>query len=432
MQPQKKRNIIACIIGNIIEWYEFTLFAYLAPVIATLFFPNENHLLGLLSTFLIFAVGFVIRPLGSIILGHLGDRLGRAKTLKLTILLISIASIFTGLLPTYQQAGVWSPILLAACRLIQGLCIGGEFAGTMIYLTETAESKRRAKISCMTNNGSNLGVLIAIGACAVFSSLLPNAIFLTYGWRILFVFGGVMGVIGLWLRRDITESEVFEQLKKKIQEKYLPIKFVLKYQRATVAKIILLLFISACGSYVLMGYISTYLHVFVHTPLAKAYQIQTIFILITLALVPMFAHLSDKYGRKNLLLFSSLGYLICSVPVFYFLQLVQAWWILLPLVVFYSAEQAVMPVTIVEMFPGIGRYTGISIAYNLTMAVIGGTAAFTNTWLIAHFNNTLIIAYYIMFCASVSLLITLFFLPKYYGVKHSLVEIQQMPLEPLN
>ncbi|OGT31809.1 MAG: hypothetical protein A3E87_02420 [Gammaproteobacteria bacterium RIFCSPHIGHO2_12_FULL_35_23] len=423
MKQQSKRNIIACIIGNIIEWYEFTLFAYLAPVIAVLFFPNENKWLGLLSTFLIFAAGFIVRPLGSILLGHLGDRLSRAKTLKLTILLISLCSIFTGLLPTYQQVGMMATLLLILCRLLQGLCIGGEFAGAMIYLVESAPAERRARVSAMTNNGSNFGVLLAIGSCAILSSGMSNIDFVKYGWRLLFILGGILGMLGLWLRRDITESEVFIALKRKITEKYLPIKYVFKYQFAVMVKIGLLLVISACGSYVLMGYLSTYLHVFLQIPLAKAYQLQTIFIVLSLLCVPIFARLSDRYGRKSILLFSTLGYLIFSLPVFYLLQQTQVWWLLLPLVIFYSAEQAVMPATIVEMFPGKGRYTGVSIAYNCTMALVGGTSALTNTWLIAYFNNKLFIAYYVMFCAFISLLIAVFFLSSHYGVKQDLEAI---------
>ena len=140
------QNIHASIIGNILEWYEFSLFAYLSPVIAGLFFPSQNRIASLLSTLLVFGAGFVVRPIGSIVLGHLGDCWGRAKTLKLTIFLLSISSILTGFLPTYQQVGLWSPALLILCRLLQGFCIGGEFAGSMIYLSEMAPAKHRAFI----------------------------------------------------------------------------------------------------------------------------------------------------------------------------------------------------------------------------------------------------------------------------------------------
>ncbi|KTC95208.1 MFS transporter [Legionella feeleii] len=419
---KKYRSILACIIGNALEWYEFSLFAYLSPVIASLFFPDNNPATSLLATMLVFAAGFIVRPLGSIVLGHLGDRYGRAKTLKFTILLMSIASILTGFLPTYNQAGLLAPLLLITCRLLQGFCIGGEFAGSMIYLSESAQDKHRALVSSMSNNGSNIGVLAAILACTTLSAFVGNDALASYGWRILFISGGVMGILGLWLRRDLSESETFLQLQQNIREKYLPVKYVLTKQYRSMFHIILLLFISACGSYTLMGYLSTYLHEFLQVPLNQAYQMQTLFIVFSLLFVPVFAHISDKVGRKNILVFSTLGYLICAIPSFWVLQTISAWWVLLPLVIFYSAEQAVTPIVMAEMFSGKGRYTGISMAYNISMALVGGFSPAINTWLINRFN-TMMIAYYVVFCALVSLVVVVKYLPKQYGIEKNLAAI---------
>jgi MHS family proline/betaine transporter-like MFS transporter len=416
---RKHRNILACIIGNTLEWYEFSLFAYLSPVIAHLFFPSQNAIASLLSTLLVFAAGFVVRPLGSIVLGHLGDRIGRAKTLKLTILLMSVSSILTGFIPTYQHVGIFAPCLLIICRLLQGFCIGGEFAGSMIYLSESAQDKHRALVSSMTNNGSNVGVLIAVLGCTFASnSMSPEALEL-YGWRILFISGGVLGVAGLWLRRDLSESNTFHTLQQNIKETYFPLRYVITHQYQRMIHIFLLLFISACGSYTLMGYLSTYMHEFLGMPLSQAFEMQTLFIILSLVLVPVFAYYSDKFGRKNILLFSIVGYLIFALPSFYFLQSIQSWWVLIPLIIFYSAEQAVTPIIMVEMFGGKGRYTGISIAYNVSMALVGGFSPAINTWLIQHFNN-MMIAYYVMVCALVSLFVVLKHMPQQYGAHHKL------------
>lgn len=417
---QARSNILACIIGNILEWYEFSLFAYLSPIIAELFFPGKNSITALLATLLVFAAGFVIRPLGSIVLGHLGDKIGRAKTLKITIFLMSLASILTGLLPTYTQAGLAAPILLIICRLIQGFCIGGEFAGSMIYLSESAKDRRRALISSMTNNGSNIGVLIAVLACSILSGLLSRDNLSLFGWRILFISGGLLGLVGLWLRRDLAETEIFIELKNNIKENYFPLAYVLRHHWRRMLQVVFLLIISACGSYTLMGFISTYLHEFLGLPLNKAYQIQTLFIVLSLFILPLFAAISDQIGRKAILLFSTLGYLIFALPSFWTLQSIQAWWVLLPLVLFYSAEQAVMPVVIVEMFPGKGRYTGLSLSYNLCMALAGGFSPALNTWAIHYFKNNLMIAYYVMLCALISLVMVLYCLPKEYGERRSL------------
>jgi MHS family proline/betaine transporter-like MFS transporter len=418
-----RRNIVACIIGNILEWYEFSLFAYLSPVIAQLFFPNHNGVVSLLSTLLVFAAGFVIRPLGSIALGHLGDRFGRARTLKITILLMSLSSLMTGFLPVYSQAGIMAPVLLIICRLMQGFCIGGEFAGSMIYLAETAESKNRALISSMTNNGSNIGVLIAVVTCTLMSSFLTPNDLANYGWRILFISSGCIGIAGLWLRRDLAESETFLQLQQNIKGRYSPFKYVMRHQRKPMLYVFLLLFISACGSYTLMGYLSTYLHEFLDLPMNQAYQIQTLFIVLSLLFLPVFAALSDKIGRKAVLLFAIGGYLLFTIPCFWMLQSAQSWWVLLPLVIFYSAEQAVTPAVIVELFPGKGRYTGISIAYNLCMALVGGFSPAINTYLIHYFDNNMMVVCYILLCTLVSFFIVLKKLPQEYGIQNNLTTV---------
>ena len=169
-----------------------------------------------------------------------------------------------------------------------------------------------------------------------------------------------------------------------------------------------------------MGYLSTYFHVYLHMPLAKAYRLQTYFIILSLILVPVFAYLCDRFGRKKLLLIAALGYVVLSAPIFYAFQYNHSVGLLLPLIILYSIEQAATPVTIVEMFPATGRYTGVSLAYNITMALVGGTAAFTNTCLIAYFNNPLIIAYYIISCALVSLGVVIAALPRTFGAAHDL------------
>jgi len=416
---KKHRNIMACIIGNALEWYEFSLFAYLSPVIAALFFPSNDPITSLLDTLLVFAAGFIARPLGSIVLGHVGEKAGRAKILKFTILLMSISSILNGCIPTYEQIGVLAPILLIGCRLLQGFCIGGEFAGSMVYLCESAPARHRAMISSMTNNGSNIGVLIAIAACTTLSQFISNEELTAYGWRVLFMSGGVLGIVGLWLRRDLSESSTFHELQLNIKERYLPVKYVFTHQRKRMLHIVLLLFISACGSYTLMGYLSTYLHQFLGLPLSTAFQLQTLFIVLSLFLTTIFAYISDQIGRKKILIFSITGYLLLTIPTFWLLQWTPTWWVLLPLVIFYSAEQAVTPVVMVELFSGKGRYTGISMAYNICMALVGGFSPAINTWLIHRFNN-MMIAYYIIVCALISLLVVVKYLPKTYGMQRNL------------
>lgn len=411
----KKASILAAVSGNIIEWYDFALYMFLAPVLAKNFFSEDDHLTAMLSTFLIYAIGFFIRPLGSIIFGHLGDRLGRTKTLKLSILLISLPTIGIGLLPSYEHWGIFAGLTLALLRVIQGICIGGEFAGSMIYLTEMASGDKRAFLSSMANNGSNFGILCATLVAAFTSSIMPEAEFYAYGWRVPFLIGGIFGLLGLWLRRDILETPVFESLSTQKRLHKFPVLAVFRHHKKAMLNICLLLVMSSIGSYVLLEFMSTYLNQYFGYSLKSALQIQSVYNLITFGLVVIAARYSDRYGRKPLLMTSALGYIILAIPCFYLLKTIGSAIFLLPLVIFYCIEQATTPATIVELFPSASRYTGISISYNTTMAIVSGTAPLLNTWLVAKFNNPMVIAYYLMAGALISLPIIYFRLPKEYG-----------------
>ncbi len=419
---KQAKQIPASIIGNVIEWFDFTLFAYLAPVIAQQFFPHKSHVAGLLSAFLVFAAGFIVRPLGAIILGHFGDTWGRAYVIKMTIFLVAVPAFAIALLPTYSNIGILAPILLVLLRLFQGLCIGGEFAGSMIYLTEMAPTERRAFISCMSNNGSNVGVLLAVGVCAGVSSVMSSVDFTEYGWRLPFLIGGCISLWGLWLRKDMTESTVFKKIKVKSADVKSPFKYVMQNNRMECLRTCLLLVMSACGTYGFIGFMSTYLHSFLHYSLSVAYQVQTLFILLTFIFVPLFACLADRYGRRLMLSLAALGYIAFSIPCFILLNAGASVLVLLPLVIFYSAEQSTVPATVVENFPATARYTGLSFSYNMTMALVGGTAAFVNTWLISHTGNNTVIAYYLIIGAFISLLTIGLTVPRVFGVACNLAE----------
>lgn len=416
----KKSSIFAAVAGNIIEWYDFSLYIFLAPVIAHHFFHEQNQLNAMLSTFLIFAIGFFIRPLGSLVFGHLGDRLGRSTTLKMSILLISIPTLLIGLLPTYTTWGIFAALALAGLRLIQGICIGGEFAGSMIYLTEMAPDHKRAFISSMANNGSNFGILCATLFSALISSIMTEADFYAYGWRIPFIVGGLFGLIGLWFRRNIQETPTFEALAAQNKLSKVPLLQVCKYHKADILRIFLLLVMSAVGSYVLLEFMSTYLNQYFGYTLRAALQVQSLYNALTFFIVILAAKASDRVGRRAMLLFSALGYILFSIPCFYLLKTSGSALWLLPLVIFYCVEQATTPVTMVELHGPVARYTGISLGYNLTMALVAGTAPMLTTWLVGVSNNPMMIAYYLVTAALISLSVIVFSLPNTFGAGRKL------------
>lgn len=417
----KKTSVAAAIIGNIVEWYDFTLYIFLAPVLAHHFFSSNNPVNGLLLTFMIFAIGFFIRPLGSLLFGHLGDHIGRASALKISLLLISIATLGIGLMPSYQSWGIYSSLCFVGFRLLQGISIGGEFAGSMIYLTEMAPATKRAWLSCMANNGSNLGVLCATLMAACIANIMLPDDFYYYGWRLPFILGGFLGFVGLGLRFYIIETPVFETLQKQNGLVKLPLFEIIHTYKKNVLVIFLCVVMSATGSYVLMSFMSTYLPMYYHFTLAKALQIQAFYSALTFLLVSVAAKLSDHYGRRVMLSIAALGYLTCSLPCFLLLKMSGLGVFLLPLVVFYCIEQANTPAAMVEYFPAKARFSGISLGYNLSMALVGGTAPLINTWLIARLSNPLIIAYYLMAGAAITLMIIRVCLPKPFGKQLNLV-----------
>lgn len=416
----KKSSIVAAVAGNIIEWYDFSLYITLAPVIAYQFFPDKNQVSAMISTFLIFALGFFIRPVGSVIFGHLGDRLGRSTTLKISILLISIPTILIGFLPTYQTWGIYAGITLASLRVLQGICIGGEFAGSMIYLAEMAPHNKRALMSSMANNGSNFGILCGTLVSAFISSVISEADFYAYGWRMPFILGGILGLVGLWFRRDIQETPVFQALADEKKLVKVPLMTVLTHHKTDILRIFLLLVMSAAGSYVLLEFMSTYLNQYFGFTLRTALQIQSVYNALTFLLVFLAAKCSDRLGRRPMLMLSAVGYIILSVPCFYLLKLTGTALWLLPLVILYCIEQATTPVTMVELHSPRARYTGISIGYNMTMALVAGTAPMLNTWLIGTFNDPLMIAYYLTAAALISLTVIIAGLPKEFGEHRAL------------
>lgn len=417
----KRSSVLAAIIGNILEWYDFSLFIYVAPILAILYFPADHPALNLLYTLLLFALGFLVRPLGALWFGYLGDRYGRAAALKLTLYGITVPALLIAVIPTYQQIGWWAPVLLALCRIVQGIAISGEVVGTIIYLAESAAGHRRAWLSSLANNGANVGVLLATGTASLLAHAAPS--FTSTSWRFAFLAGGLLGLIGIRLRNTLQESAVYLRLQQSQTSLVMPLRTLLRERRQPLLKLCGLLVMTAVGNYVLLGYMSTYLSAYLHYPLAHALTIQTLLVLISLLFVPVAAHLSDRYGRRRCLLIAALGYALCAWPCFKLLTLGASWLWLIPLIMCYCLEQGTTPATLVELFPAAARYTAISFGYNLTFALVGGTTPAFNTWLIQHTQNPLMIAGTLSISAILAAIVIIFGLPRTFGQQHSLIPV---------
>jgi len=362
------KSSIAAISGNLIEWYDFALYLFLAPIIAQQFFPTGSKL-ALLGTFTVHAVSFFFRPLGAVLFGHIGDRYGRAIALRLSLSCLAALSMVMALLPTYHSIGPLATVMLCLCRIGQGICLGGEFAGSMIYLGETVHAQRRSFYTSFSNNASNIGILFAAGSAALLAYVLPEHTFATLGYRVLFFIGGLIGVVGFAFRTDLKETEAFLEMKEKVRK---PLAIAIKQHPKAFVDLFLLLIISALGSYAFIGYMSTFLSQNIALNVAAALRYETFFIAVTLILVPVFAYYADKISPFNMLKKACIAYLVLSIPCYFLLYHYQMPLFLLPLVVAYSMEQSCVPALLMDYFPAQIRYTGVSMTYNTCMALIGG------------------------------------------------------------
>ncbi|MGD2171974.1 MAG: MFS transporter, partial [Gammaproteobacteria bacterium] len=209
--PELRHRIMAGFIGNVVEWYDFALYGYLAGVIAPVFFPAANPAAGLIATYGIFAAGFVMRPLGAAVFGWFGDRYGRARTMQISVTMMALPTLFLGILPSYEQVGILAPALLVLVRLLQGLSVGGEFSSSATYLVETAPHGKRGLTGSWANIGSMCGSLLGVGAAALVTNLFDAATLNDWAWRLPFLGGALLGSTAIWLRRNLHNSKRFLQ-----------------------------------------------------------------------------------------------------------------------------------------------------------------------------------------------------------------------------
>jgi len=414
----KKSLLLAISLGNILEWYDFGLFTLFSPLFAKLFLPEYDPFTALLSIFAIFATGFICRPIGAILFGHFGDKLGRIRTLRFSILCTAIPTLFIACLPSYESMGVFSAIALVLLRLFQGICIGGEFSGIIIYLAESAPAHQRAFYTSFAGTAANLGILAATAINLLLQSTLSASQMESYGWRVAFMLGALLTILILVLRRKLPDTAIFEQLKDKQRHLVLPIVEVIKKTPWQLIRIIALTAVGAALYYTAFVYISTYLLEVTHLEKEVILQIQSICIISMLLLVPLFGILCDRLGRRRSMLLISLSTLLLILPCFRFLEQGK----LLPIVLamgvltlISSLEQASTSVTVVENFPARLRYSGISFGYNIGLALFGGTAPFIATTLIQSTHNPVAPAYYLTIAASITFLVVLFGLKETKG-----------------
>ncbi len=403
------RVLIASLVGSSIEWFDYFLYGTMAALVFNqLFFVNEDPTVGLLLAYASFALSFFIRPFGGIIFSHIGDRIGRKKTLVLTLSLMGAATFAMGILPTYQAIGVAAPIILITLRLIQGLGIGGEWGGALLLATEYAPAERRGFFGSIPQMGVTIGMVM--GTLALWlMSLLPEQQFMSWGWRVPFIFSALLVVFGLWIRKGIDETPEFKEVQQKGEIPKLPIVDTLRYYWKEVLITIGAKVVETAPFYIFSTFIVSYATStlgFSRSAVLGSVMVSTV---ITTILIPIMGSLSDRIGRKKLYIAGTVAMMAFAFPYFWMihqgsvLMLVLA--TIIGLGIIWAPITAVLGTMFSEIFDAKVRYTGVSLGYQIGAAVAGGTAPLVATALLAAFDNSYVpVALYIMFTAVVSLI----------------------------
>lgn len=297
-----RRVVTSAAIGQFVEWYDFVIYAYSAGIIARLFFPNSDPTAALLSTFAVYAVGFVMRPLGGFVFGSLGDRIGRRRVLSLVILMMGAATVCIGLLPTYAQIGILAPLLLVLCRLLQGLSAAGETIGSNSFVAEHAPAGKRGLYVAFTYSFANLPPIAAALLILLLTNVLTGEAYAAWGWRIPFLIGGPLALVGLYIRTRVHESPAFKvtQAAKRIAST--PLRDAVRNQKKAMAFSFALAALSSLGFYTLAGYFVNYLTATVGLGSNAALISNSIALFVAFLTMTFGGHLSDRYGRKPVLL----------------------------------------------------------------------------------------------------------------------------------
>ena len=402
--PSLPKIIIIGLIGNMMEWYDFAVYGYFAMIIGKLFFPMTDPAVSLIASFGAFAAGFLVRPLGGLVFGRIGDLVGRQKAMTLSVIAMAVPTVLMGCLPTYETIGIAAPILLIVLRIIQGLSVGGEYTSSLIFLAENAPKNRKAFTAVWGVWGGTAGILLGSGVGLLVSSFLSDDQLVNWGWRIPFAIGGLVALTGWWIRSNMHVEIPLAQTSS-------PVKDVFTRYRWDVLRVALLNIGSGVAFYTAFVYAVSYIRNIDKLSESIALELNTLAMLVLLAVLPVSAWMSDRYGRKKILLISTILLVFLSIPLFHLIHSVNEIQILVGEVIFavvVGMGSGGIVALNVELIPAPVRCTGLAFAYNASMGLFGGTTPLMAAWLINYTGNQIAPAYWVVTTASLSLLTLVF------------------------
>lgn len=406
---KNKKVLIASLTGSAIEWFDYFLYGTAAALVFNkIFFPMVDPVIGLILSYLSFSLTFFIRPIGGVLFAHIGDRIGRKKTLVLTLSLMGGATVMIGLLPTYEMIGMWAPALLILMRIIQGMGIGGEWGGALLLAYEYAPEKRKGFFGSIPQAGVTIGMLMATFIVSLMT-LFSEEDFLSWGWRIPFLLSSVLVLLCLWIRKDIDETPDFQKVKASGQVAKAPLRDTLKHHWREVLIAAGLKVVETAPFYIFSTFVVSYATTTLTYQKSQALEAVTLGALVATIMIPLMGLLSDKIGRQRMYATSVFILGLFIVPWFMLLNTGTTWGIVLATVIAFGVLWA--PVTAVlgtlcsEIFSANVRYTGITLGYQLGAALAGGTAPLIATGLLAKYDGDWVpVAWYLAVTVAISLI----------------------------
>jgi len=398
-----RRIVFSGLIGNTMEWYDFSVYGYFAAIIAPQFFPSSSPAVSLIAAFGAFAAGFLVRPLGGLVFGRIGDLVGRRRALFLSVLAMAVPTVLIGCLPTYEHIGILAPILIVALRIVQGLSVGGEYTSSLIFLAEHAPPQRRARTAMWGMWGATAGILLGSGVGALVAQLLEEEQLFSWGWRIPFLLGAVVAVTGILVRRAIHTQPTTSGSDN-------PVRDAFTTHLGAVVKVALLNVANGVGFYAVFVYAVTYIKNVDGLDESMGLNLNTLSMAALLLILPVTAALSDRFGRKPLVILGAASLAFGAIPLFHLLHHSDPAMILmgeLGFVLGLGLLAGGLAAANVEMMPAPIRCTGLAFAYNASIGWLGGTTPLIAAWLIVETADPIAPGYWVAAAGGVSLLAAL-------------------------
>lgn len=407
------RVVFSSFLGNFIEWFDYASYSYLATVLALVFFPGEDKVVATMSTFAVFALAFLVRPIGAIFWGNMGDKKGRKWALTISILLMSGATFLIGCLPGYAMIGIGAPLLLLLLRMVQSFSASGEYAGASTFIAEYAPQQHRGFYCSMVPASTAVGLLVgSLFATWMYTTFGEASDFVVnWGWRIPFWLAGPLGLITHYIREHLEDSPVYEEMQKALDEKGLapeekPIRTLFKKH----FRVLIISFgacvLNAVGFYAVLTFLPNYLETTLAYDASSASTITTIVLVVYIGFIFLSGRISDKFGRKKMLIAACVGFIVFTIPAFMLLGTLDFVTILiveLVMCLLLTINDGTLASYLCETFPTEVRYSGFALSFNLANAIFGGSASYISLWLIDLSGNQLAPAFYMVAIACIAL-----------------------------